>query len=72
MKNSLHSTAIIAHPTTPKLRRHGKEWLARLASIKRTRFSLCQTSWRGFTFSAIDLEVTHRPSALIDHVLDLP
>src|ERR1700723_43071 len=54
MKNSLRSIAIIAHPTTPKPRRHGKGWPARLASIKRRRFSLCQISWRGFTFSAIE------------------
>src|SRR3984957_19159773 len=57
MKNSLRSIAIIVRPTTPKPRGHGKGWLARLASIKRKRFSLCQTSWRGFTFSAIDLDI---------------
>jgi hypothetical protein len=54
MKNSLRSIAIIARLTTPKLRRHGKGWLVKLALSKPTSFSPHQTSWRAFTYFVID------------------
>jgi ubiquinone/menaquinone biosynthesis C-methylase UbiE len=43
-----------ARLTTPKLRRHGKGWLAKLVLSKLTNFSLANNSWRASTYFDID------------------